>query len=64
MNNAAEMESPNWHHEILLDRENLIRTGQAGFTDWEQAKQEIRQQVLCESKSTPPESKLNFPPRP
>ena len=32
---------PQWHQEILDERESQIATGAAKFIDWETAKQEI-----------------------
>ena len=29
--------SPNWHGEILAEREQLIREGKASFSDWNEA---------------------------
>ncbi len=39
------LDSPDWHREILEEREQRIATGQAGLTDWEQAKADIRARV-------------------
>ena len=38
----TELEVPQWHKDILDQRERLIRAGEAQFVDWEIAKQEIR----------------------
>ncbi len=34
--------SPDWHGEILKEREESIRNGTAKFLDWEQAKRMLR----------------------
>jgi hypothetical protein len=38
--------SPEWHREVLEERERLIASGEARFIDWEQAKAEIRKECL------------------
>ena len=38
-----QLEVPEWHKEILDEREKLIQEGKANFIDWEAAKQEIKQ---------------------
>jgi len=40
------VESPDWHREVLEERERLIASGEAKFIDWEQAKAEIRKECL------------------
>jgi hypothetical protein len=37
-----DVPSPAWHEEILRNREERVRERSARFTDWSQAKQEIR----------------------
>jgi hypothetical protein len=39
------LESPEWHREILDERERRITSGDARFSDWEQAKADIRKRV-------------------
>ena len=41
----AVLEVPQWHKDILDDRERLIAEGKARFIDWEDAKKQIRQAV-------------------
>lgn len=36
---------PAWHGEILAERKKLAESGEVGFTEWEKAKQEIRDRV-------------------
>lgn len=39
--NRDEIPSPEWHGEILKEREDSIRNGTAKFLDWEEAKRII-----------------------
>lgn len=39
------MLSPNWHGDILKEREKRLREGKDEFEDWEAAKREIRDSV-------------------
>ena len=43
--NSSALESPDWHREVLEDRERRIASGEARFSDWEQAKADIRKRV-------------------
>ncbi len=43
--NVDGFESPDWHREVLEERERRITSGEAHFTDWEQAKADIRKRV-------------------
>ena len=43
--NAVVLESPEWHRDVLEAREKRIASGEARFTDWEQAKADIRKRV-------------------
>ena len=38
-------QSPEWHREVLEERERRIASGEARFSDWEQAKADIRKRV-------------------
>jgi putative addiction module component (TIGR02574 family) len=42
---AGALESPEWHREVLEDRERRIASGEARFIDWEEAKNDIRKRV-------------------
>jgi hypothetical protein len=44
--NSDALESPEWHHTVLQEREKRIAKGESQFMDWEQAKTDIRKQVL------------------
>jgi hypothetical protein len=39
------LESPEWHREILEERERKIAAGEARFSGWEQAKADMRKRV-------------------
>lgn len=43
--NPDALESPDWHREVLDDRERRIEAGEAHFSDWEKAKADIRKLV-------------------
>lgn len=40
-----QLDVPQWHKDILDEREQLIQEGKAKFIDWEVAKKEIREAV-------------------
>ncbi len=40
-----KVESPEWHKDILDARRQRVAGGMAQFTDWEQAKAEIREKL-------------------
>jgi len=37
-----DVPSPEWHRETLRGREARVQSGKSEFTDWSQAKKEIR----------------------
>ena len=39
--NTREVEVPQWHKDVLDERERLLNAGEARFIDWEVARQEI-----------------------
>ena len=43
--NTDALESPEWHRDVLEAREQKIAAGQSHFSDWEQAKADIRKRV-------------------
>lgn len=43
--NADALESPEWHRDVLEERERRIASGEARFSDWEEAKADIRKRV-------------------
>jgi putative addiction module component (TIGR02574 family) len=40
-----QLDVPQWHKDILDEREQLIREGKAKFIDWETAKKEIKKSI-------------------
>ncbi|MBD3375184.1 addiction module antitoxin RelB [candidate division KSB1 bacterium] len=40
--NADSLTSPEWHRDILEEREKTIMNGDDEFIDWEKAKKDIR----------------------
>lgn len=40
------LKSPVWHETVLKDRENALASGKASVSDWEEAKERIRRNVL------------------
>ena len=40
--NADSLTSPEWHRDILEEREKTIMNGDDEFIDWEKAKNDIR----------------------
>lgn len=41
----AELEVPQWHKELLDEREQLVQDGKATFIDWETAKLQVMDAV-------------------
>ena len=41
----AAPDVPQWHKDILDEREQMVAEGNARFNDWEEAKEQIRQAV-------------------
>jgi hypothetical protein len=41
----SDIPSPQWHENVLMERENLIRNGKDEFVDWDQAKKEMSKQI-------------------
>ena len=39
-------ESPHWHEAVLKDREEALASGKVTVSDWEEAKERIRRNVL------------------
>jgi len=44
-NNESDILSPQWHENVLMERENLMRDGKDEFIDWDQAKKEMSKQI-------------------
>ncbi len=45
--NDIVLKSPDWHEEILKDREQALSSGKVKVSDWEGAKERIRRNVSC-----------------
>ncbi len=43
--NASEVASPEWHGEVLAERDRLIDSGEETFIDWETAKKRLREEL-------------------
>lgn len=41
------LESPDWHEEVLRDREQALATGKATLSPWEESKDRVRRNVSC-----------------
>lgn len=44
--NGEQFKSPDWHHDVLAQRESVINDGSAQYVNWETAKKMIKDQ--CE----------------
>ena len=42
---VPDLASPQWHGDILKDREEKIKQGKDKFIDWEQAKKDIQDSI-------------------
>ncbi len=42
---ASEVASPEWHGEVLAERDRLINSGEETFIDWEIAKKRLREEL-------------------
>jgi hypothetical protein len=42
---AGSFESPQWHADILREREQRVAEGKEAYIDWDQAKREIRERL-------------------
>ena len=43
--NSNAFESPSWHKDILIEREQALKEGTEEFIDWETAKKNIKKEV-------------------
>ena len=41
----SEVASPEWHGEVLAERDRLIDSGEETFIDWETAKKRLREEL-------------------
>jgi hypothetical protein len=42
------LESPDWHEQVLKDREEALVAGKATVSSWQEAKDRIRKNTSCE----------------
>lgn len=42
---ADSISSPIWHNDVLIEREEQIKNGNAEFMDWNKAEEHIRDKV-------------------
>ena len=42
---ADGVQSPDWHREVLDERERKIVSGEESFVDWESAKRKLRERL-------------------
>ena len=40
-----EIESPDWHREVLVERRKAVENGEVEYIDWEVAKQQILNRI-------------------
>lgn len=43
----GSLESPDWHEDVLKDREKALAAGKVTISDWNQAKERIRRNTSC-----------------
>ena len=43
---VASWASPDWHGDVLRDREAKIKSGEETFMDWETAKKQLRKKLM------------------
>jgi hypothetical protein len=43
--NAGDVASPEWHKDVLNEREKNLKSGVDSFIDWEDAKKRIRKKI-------------------
>ena len=42
---SSAVVSPEWHGEVLAERDRLIESGEESFIDWENAKKQLREEL-------------------
>jgi len=43
--NESEVASPEWHGDVLAERDRLIASGEESFIDWDIAKRQLREEL-------------------
>ena len=46
LSSSPDYAPPKWHGEELARRKNSVKKGEATYTDWEKAKEEIRKNII------------------
>jgi hypothetical protein len=41
----VNIKSPEWHGDVLAERDRLIESGEESFLDWEVAKKKLREEL-------------------
>ena len=41
----ADVQSPEWHKDVLAERDRLITSGEDSFIDWDVAKRQLREEL-------------------
>lgn len=41
----GDVPSPDWHGDVLAERDRLIDSGEEKFVDWEAAKRQLREEL-------------------
>jgi len=57
--NAGDIASPEWHKDVLKEREKNLKSGADSFLDWEDAKIKIRKRFTKNDIMTRPEKYSN-----
>jgi len=42
---GQKLDSPDWHGEVLAERDRLIESGEEKYVDWEIAKKQLRTEL-------------------
>ena len=45
--NAGDIASPEWHKDVLKEREKNLKSGADSFLDWKDAKKQIRGKIYA-----------------
>ena len=41
----SDVQSPEWHKDVLAERDRLITSGEDSFIDWDVAKRQLREEL-------------------
>lgn len=47
LQDEERVKSPDWHEDVLRERESAFKAGRIKLSDWEDAKQRISRKVSC-----------------